>query len=106
VAEFFQVGTIAGLAVLVPLALRSVAQLIVVVWSLRADEVGRKHALAVLRVLGTDRRSVTGNDGGDAPASLTDRISQALSRLRVILRSCTVLPLREQGSAGVEAAGC
>ncbi|MGW3994335.1 hypothetical protein [Amycolatopsis sp. NPDC004772] len=48
------VGATAAAAVVV---LRYVTQLIVVIWSLRADEAGRKHAVALLRLLRGDKES-------------------------------------------------
>ena len=45
-----QIAEVSGVAGAV-LALRYLTQLIVVVWSLRADEQGRKHALQLLELL-------------------------------------------------------
>jgi hypothetical protein len=53
--ELLQVGTIAGLSGAAMFALRGITQLVVVVWSLRADDAGRKHAIALLRILGGGR---------------------------------------------------
>lgn len=44
-------GVIAGMVVLTSVGVRLTLQVIVVVWSLRADAAGRRHALAVLRLL-------------------------------------------------------
>ena len=50
--EVVQAGGLVG-AVLV---LRQVTQLIVIIWSLRADDAGRKHARQVLELLRGHRR--------------------------------------------------
>ena len=47
ISEIAEVSGAAGTV----LALRYLTQLIVVVWSLRADEQGRKHALRLLELL-------------------------------------------------------
>jgi hypothetical protein len=47
-SELVQISALVGCA---GVALRYLVQLIVVVWSLKANEAGRKHALRVLRVL-------------------------------------------------------
>jgi hypothetical protein len=53
VSEVAQAGVVVGVA----LALRYALQLVVVVWSLRADEHGREHAIRVLQLLrGGQRR--------------------------------------------------
>jgi predicted lysophospholipase L1 biosynthesis ABC-type transport system permease subunit len=57
--ELLQAGVVAGLSTAVVLVLRAITVLVIVVWSLRTNEAGRKHALALLRVLGANR-SVTG----------------------------------------------
>lgn len=49
--SWFTFGVIAGTVVLVSTGVRSLLQGIVVVWSLRADDAGRRHALAILRLL-------------------------------------------------------
>ena len=51
-SELVQISALVGCA---GVALRYTVQLIVVVWSLRTDEAGRKHALRVLRVLRGER---------------------------------------------------
>jgi hypothetical protein len=56
-AELFRAGVIVGLLPAVYLVLRGVTQLIVILWSLRADEAGRAHALKLLRLIGTLPRS-------------------------------------------------
>jgi hypothetical protein len=47
-SELVQISALVGCA---GVALRYTIQLIVVIWSLRADENGRRHALRVLRIL-------------------------------------------------------
>jgi hypothetical protein len=49
--SWFASGIVAGTMVLVSTGVRAILQGIVVVWSLRADEAGRRHALAILRLL-------------------------------------------------------
>jgi hypothetical protein len=49
--ELVQVGAYAGLFCGLAVAARATTHLIVVIWSLRADEAGRKHARALLRIL-------------------------------------------------------
>jgi hypothetical protein len=55
-------GLVVGAAGAAVAVLRYVTQLVVVVWSLRADDAGRKHAVAVLRVL--NRRDKPGRFRG------------------------------------------
>jgi hypothetical protein len=50
--EIVQVSGIVGTALVV----RYVTQLIVIVWSLRADEPGRRHAIRLLELLRGTRR--------------------------------------------------
>jgi len=50
-----QAGTLAGLSGATVLVLRAITQLIIVLWSLRTDDTGRKHALALLRLLRAGR---------------------------------------------------
>lgn len=52
-----QISAIAGCA---GVALRYVTQLVIVIWSLRADEEGRQHAVRLLKALRVDlwRRSL------------------------------------------------
>jgi len=49
--EFTLVGVVVGAA----LALRNVTMLVVTLWSLRADEKGRRHAIRVLELLDRKR---------------------------------------------------
>jgi hypothetical protein len=49
--EVAQVGTYASVLVLIVVLLRVGVQIFVVMWSLRADDAGRQHALALLRLL-------------------------------------------------------
>lgn len=48
-----QISAIAGCA---GVALRYATQLVIVIWSLRADEEGRQHAIRLLKVLRVDLR--------------------------------------------------
>jgi hypothetical protein len=52
VGELVLVGVV-GVAAL---ALRMVVEVVVIVWSLRADEKGRRHAIRILELLGGGRR--------------------------------------------------
>jgi len=52
VGELVLVGVV-GVAAL---ALRVVTEIVVIIWSLRADEKGRRHAIRVLELLGGRRR--------------------------------------------------
>jgi hypothetical protein len=51
VGEFWLVGVLVSAA----LALRILTEIVVVIWSLRADEAGREHAIEILRQLSTRR---------------------------------------------------
>jgi hypothetical protein len=51
-SELVQISALVGCA---GVTLRYTIQFIVVVWSLRADEAGRRHALRVLQVLRGER---------------------------------------------------
>jgi hypothetical protein len=51
VGSWIAPGLIAGAVVLATVGVRLALQFIVVVWSLRADAAGRRHALALLRLL-------------------------------------------------------
>lgn len=44
-------GVIAGIVLLISAVVRLTLQIIVVLWSLRADAAGRRHALALLRLI-------------------------------------------------------
>ncbi|MGH3878172.1 MAG: hypothetical protein ACRDSK_14170 [Actinophytocola sp.] len=49
--ELWLVGVLLGAA----LALRNLTELVVIFWSLRADEKGRRHAIRLLEQLGRGR---------------------------------------------------
>ncbi len=49
----FQIGAVAGCA---GVALRYATQLVIVIWSMRADEEGRQHAIRLLKALRVDLR--------------------------------------------------
>ncbi|XVV00768.1 hypothetical protein ACQPW3_25475 [Actinosynnema sp. CA-248983] len=51
VNEVAQTGVITGSVGVALVALRAITQLVVVVWSLRADEAGRRQALRLLEAL-------------------------------------------------------
>nr|WP_042187167.1 hypothetical protein [Kibdelosporangium sp. MJ126-NF4]CEL17859.1 hypothetical protein [Kibdelosporangium sp. MJ126-NF4]CTQ90917.1 hypothetical protein [Kibdelosporangium sp. MJ126-NF4] len=48
ISDVVLAGGVAGAA----FTLRFVAQLVIVIWSLRADEKGRRHAIRLLELLG------------------------------------------------------
>jgi hypothetical protein len=56
--RLWQAGAVVGACGALTFAMRGVAELMVILWSLRADEAGRKHALALLRIL-TKRRDTS-----------------------------------------------
>jgi hypothetical protein len=49
--ELLRAGSVAGSLGVATFVLRALTQMIIVLWSIRTDEAGRKHALALLRVL-------------------------------------------------------
>ncbi|WP_216209766.1 hypothetical protein [Amycolatopsis aidingensis] len=51
VSEVVQTGLVTGIVGSAIVALRAITQFIVVVWSFRADEAGRRHALRLLDAL-------------------------------------------------------
>ncbi|CAM4198222.1 hypothetical protein KIPE111705_44705 [Kibdelosporangium persicum] len=54
--EIVQLSGIVGATATAVVVLRYLIQLIVVVWSLRADEAGRRHAIRLLELLRNGRR--------------------------------------------------
>jgi hypothetical protein len=48
-------GSAVGVACGIGIVIRSLLQLVVVIWSLRADDAGRRHAMAILRLLSDSR---------------------------------------------------
>ncbi|HWO62972.1 MAG TPA: hypothetical protein VNO31_23370 [Umezawaea sp.] len=46
-----QLGTVGGIVALALVCVRTLVVAVVALWSLRADQKGRKHALDLLRVL-------------------------------------------------------
>jgi acyl-CoA hydrolase len=56
-----QSGEIVAIGTTVTVVTRAALRVVVVLWSLRADEAGRRHARAILRLLGTDLRGRKGD---------------------------------------------
>lgn len=68
--ELVRFGLIVGTCTVLPVALRAVTQLIIVVWSLRADRAGRAHAIHLLKTIGVPARpNPVNRDAGDNAAS-------------------------------------
>ena len=56
VAELVQVGGVVGLVMAVTRLVAWISQLVVIIWSFRADDRGRRHAIRVLEILRNGRR--------------------------------------------------